>query len=113
MTEEEKQVIFKLREAVEYDKEHRLETIYDKKQIEFRNNIELMLNLIEELNYKINLNELDRDYVNENYIEKEKIRKEIVEQVNKMLEFGNCNAKQEFDECNYCKIILEKLLEEE
>lgn len=47
MTSEEKQVISKLREIIDYDKKHRLETIYDKEQIEFRNNIELVLDLIE------------------------------------------------------------------
>lgn len=47
MSDEEKQVISKLRESIEYDKKHRLETIYDKEVIELRNNIELMLNLVE------------------------------------------------------------------
>lgn len=49
LTEEEKQAIFKLREIIEFDKKHRIETIYDKEQIEFRNNIELVLNLVEKL----------------------------------------------------------------
>ena len=30
MINEEKQAIFKLRESIEYDKQHRIETIYDK-----------------------------------------------------------------------------------
>ena len=47
LNDKEKQAISKLREIIEYDKKHRIETIYDKEQIEFRNNIELMLNLVE------------------------------------------------------------------
>lgn len=34
MLTEEKQAIFKLRENIEYDKKHRLETIYDKELLE-------------------------------------------------------------------------------
>ena len=49
LTEEEKQAISKLKEIIEFDKENRIETIYDKEQIEFRNNIELVLNLVEKL----------------------------------------------------------------
>ena len=36
MINEVKRAIFKLREIIDYDKKHRLETIYDKEQIEFR-----------------------------------------------------------------------------
>ena len=45
----EKQAISKLREIIDFDKKHRIETIYDKEQIEFRNNIELVLDLVEKL----------------------------------------------------------------
>ena len=96
MSDEEKQAIFKLREIIEYDKKHRIETIYDKEQIEFRNNIELMLNLVEKLkkeieelknkvikrdNEIIQLEEsaekefLTKQEVKENYIPKDKIEK--------------------------------------
>ena len=49
LNDKEKQAIFKLREIIDFDKKHRIETIYDKEQIEFRNNIELVLDLVEKL----------------------------------------------------------------
>ena len=49
MINEEKRAIFKLREIIDYDKKHRLITIYDEEQIEFRDNIELVLDLVEKL----------------------------------------------------------------
>lgn len=49
MSEEEKQVVSELREIIEYNKKHRLETVYVKELIELRNNIELVLDLVEKL----------------------------------------------------------------
>ena len=85
MTEEEKEAIFKIREIIEYDKKHRIETIYDKNTIEFRNNIELMLNLVgktikeneelhKEINERVKLKIENEKIVDEEFIAKDKIR---------------------------------------
>lgn len=89
MTSEEKQVISKLRESIEYDKKHRIETIYDEEVIELRNNIELMLNLIEKLqkeNEELNkqYDQLTQYFV-KNHVAKDKIR-ELLEEHN--IKFG-------------------------
>jgi len=138
MTEENK-AISKLREIIEYDKKHRLETIYDKKQIEFRNNIELVLDLIEKLqkeneelknkvvkrdNDIIYLEEtaekefLTKQEVKENYIPKDKIEEKL-----EKLENEEKALRKDFEKHRvqlfelYKKVVLiegyKKLLEEE
>lgn len=74
MTEEENKAIGMLDKFIT---EHKLYNIKQSDGLE--DNIKIALNLIEKLNYKINLNELDRDYVNRNYILKDKIRELIKE----------------------------------
>ena len=100
MINEVKRAIFKLREIIDYDKKHRLVTIYDEEQIEFRNNIELVVDLVEKLQKEneelkgknnkyenaeiFSLKQVDiikegvrqgtNEFVNENFIPKNKIR---------------------------------------
>ena len=128
LNDKEKQAIFKLREIIDFDKKHRIETIYDKEVIELRNNIELVLDLVEKLqkeneelknkvikrdNDIIYLEEtaekefLTKQEVKENYIPKDKIR-----EVKKYLEYYLIgNLKYENCQNEFKKIL--KLLEEE
>ena len=114
MTADEKQVIFKLRESIEYDKKHRLETIYDKEQIEFRNNIELMLNLVEKQAKEIE--ELNKQYDQltqyfvKNHVAKDKIKgkikeynKEIKTYEDKMLEITQREKHYAIENKDYIK----------
>ena len=86
--------------------------------------IEAILNLI----YKVadenekNKNELDKVLVHiddkgniepvlKNYIPKDLVIKKIQEQNNKIITYSECFGYEEANQCNYCRIILEELLE--
>lgn len=129
MTLEEKQTIFKLREIIDFDKKHRIETIYDKEQIEFRNNIELVLDLVEKLqkeNEELKNGKVYQDfkYYKElagqyqgSCVSKDKIRK-IIEELNKNIEeeFKKCSGRGPtiaLHSLTFCRDEFKELLEEE
>ena len=112
MTSEEKQVISKLRESIEYDKQHRIETIYDKEVIELRNNIELVLDLIEKQAKEIE--ELNKQYDQltqyfvKNHVAKDKIRDKLDE----IMSYAFTSI-EEIHQQNYAYDRIRELLEEE
>lgn len=79
MINEEKRAIFKLRECIDYDKKHRLVTIYDEEQIEFRNNIEFVLDLVEKL-------KKENEELKNKVVKRDKELIELEEYVNKNFE---------------------------
>ncbi len=86
MNEEEKKAIAKVKDVIEYDKEHRIVTIYDKQPL-FRDTLQTVLNLIEKQQKEIEeLQELSISVRAVNQIDK--MQKEI-EKLKKQLDLDN------------------------